>query len=81
MMKQTAVCIALMMGFSVAAIGEESRPRPKVASPPPASGYKLDLNTGLSPSNTPVPPPGTSTLTKEDNGPFLGLKLTKPLGN
>jgi hypothetical protein len=43
--------------------------------------FKLDLNSGLSPSNAPAPPPGTSGLTRETKKPFLGLKLTKPLGN
>ena len=59
-------------------MGEEIRPNAKVTPP---SGYKLDLNPGLNMSNTPAPPPGTSTLTRENKRPFLGLKLTKPLEN
>ena len=44
--------------------------------------FKLDFSGGPSSSNSPAPPPGTSTLRRDDDGamPFLGLKLSKPLG-
>jgi hypothetical protein len=61
---------------------DDSLPRRQTDTPPKApQSYNLDLNTGLNPSATPAPPPGTSPLTRESNRPFLGLKLTKPLGN
>lgn len=81
MKKRAVICISLLIVFSVQAVGDEIRPKPKATAPLPPQGYKLDLNTALSPTNTPSPPPGASTLTRENNNPFLGLKLTKPLGN
>lgn len=81
-MRLTAICSALVIGLSIPAVGEEIRPNAKVTTtPPPPPGYKLDLSPGLNTSNTPAPPPGTSTLTRENKRPFMGLKLTKPLGN
>ena len=77
---RTPFYIVLLFGLTTSAVADETRPRPKAHTPPP-SGFKLDLNTRLNPTNTPPPPPGTSTLARENNGPFLGLKLTKPLGN
>lgn len=82
MMKPTIFAFAITALALSSAQAEDVKARPEaVAVPQTQSGYKLDLNTGLSPTNTPAPPPGASTLTRENNNPFLGLKLTKPLGN
>jgi hypothetical protein len=78
---RASVIAALFIGLSGVALADDNRPQPKATTRPPPSGYKLDLHTGLNPTNTPAPPPGASTLTRENNNPFLGLKLTKPLGN
>ena len=78
---RASVIAAILYSLFGAVLADDNRPQPKATTPPPPSGYKLDLNTGLSPTNTPAPPPGASTLTRENNNPFLGLKLTKPLGN
>jgi hypothetical protein len=75
-----ALAFAVTVLALSAAQAEDAKARPKAAAVPQTSGYKLDLNTALSPTSTPAPPPGASTLTRENNNPFLGLKLSKPLG-
>ncbi len=56
-----------------------SKPKPKPA--PVIGGYQLDLKTKLDSNSVPAPPPGTSALAREPTTPFLGLSLTRPLGN
>ena len=66
------------------AVAHAADDRARKKAPPPAdvqSQYKLDLSTSLSPSHAPAPPPGASTLAEERKLPFLGLKLSTPLGN
>lgn len=45
--------------------------------------FKLDFSGTPPSTNSPAPPPGAATLRREDDGamPFLGLKLSKPLGD
>ena len=45
--------------------------------------FKLDFSGAPLSTNSPAPPPGAATLRREDDGamPFLGLKLSKPLGD
>lgn len=45
--------------------------------------FKLDLSGAPPSTNSPAPPPGAATLRRDDDGgmPFLGLKLSKPLGD
>jgi hypothetical protein len=83
MVQLKAVAFAATLALPTAAMAGDDLPRPKstVSQPKAALDYKLDLNTGLAPSNAPTPPAGTLPLTRETTRPFLGLKLTKPLGD
>jgi hypothetical protein len=83
MMQWKVVAFASALALPTAAMAGDHLPRTKsaVTQPRTAPEYKLDLNTGLAPSNAPAPPAGTSPLTRETTSPFLGLKLTKPIGN
>lgn len=76
----TSAYVVVFVGLAVSAMADDAPLKPKVKESPLPKGYKLDLNTGISPTNTPAPPPGASTLRRESNRPFLGLQLTKPLG-
>lgn len=76
--------VAMLAAMLCAARAEDHRvPRKK----PPASivepRYTIDFSDAPT-SNSPAPPPGASSLLRRDPDsglPFLGLKLSKPLGN
>jgi len=80
---QVLSCVAVLaVSAGAARADDEPTPRRK----PPVSReqpkYKLDLSDAPT-SNSPDAPPGTTPLRRDpDSGlPFLGLKLSTPLGN
>jgi hypothetical protein len=82
--KRLMTSVVALVLVSGAAHADDRPARKKKPAPAEVqSQYKLDLSTSLNASNAPAPPPGASTLTREDDSAvrFLGLKLSKPLGN
>jgi len=77
-------CVALLAAISCAAHADDQRvPRKKPPAAIEEPKYKIDFSD-VPASNSPAPPPGTSSLMRRDPDsglPFLGLKLSKPLGN
>lgn len=77
-----AACAWLAVAAGAAQANDEvSRKKPaRLAAEQPK--YKLDFSAPPT-TNSPAPPPGTALLRREpDSGlPFLGLKLSTPLGN
>ncbi|MBS0245506.1 MAG: hypothetical protein JSR61_02720 [Proteobacteria bacterium] len=77
-------CVAVLAVMAGAVEADEVQP-PKKKAPitNERPKFKLDLSGEPQASNSPAPPPGTATLRRDSEGglPFLGLKLSTPLGN
>lgn len=77
-------CLIMLAAISGAARAEDQRmPRKKPPAATEEPKYKIDFSD-VPASNSPAPPPGTSSLMRRDPDsglPFLGLKLSKPIGN
>lgn len=76
-------CVAVLAAMSCTARADDQRmPRKKPPAATEEPKYKIDFGDAPT-SNSPAPPPGTAPLRRDpDSGiPFLGLKLSKPLGD
>ncbi|KQZ01068.1 hypothetical protein ASD45_09505 [Pseudolabrys sp. Root1462] len=77
-------CLAVLALMADGASADDRlKPRKKQPVSTEQPKYKLDLASDPPSSNSPAPPPGTSPLRRDQEGavPFLGLKLSTPLGN
>lgn len=81
--KRVLSSLAVLAAVAGAAHADDLQTRKKKPVTTEQPKYKLDLSGGPPSSNSPAPPPGTATLRRDSEAdvPFLGLKLSTPLGN